>query len=251
MSLISMVKKFFTTRSEVVSNKEFAFSPLQCVGLLLMYLVGMSLLEILGYAITEQYLGLQGGIHPNVALAMYVLGFLIMVAIVRKPLYKSWLYFTSNMRENLATVFKTWGLMLLGTILIGIIFSWLMPEGSQAGNQTAIESNFWKAPYFMGFNIVVFAPVIEEIIFRGILYQPFRSTKRFWPAVIISCFIFAGLHVITPLLETGDLKELLFLLQYAFLAFFMIVAYEKTGSIWGAIMIHFLNNALSMLQLFL
>lgn len=239
------------TRSETVSNQTFAFKPLQSILLLFIYFIGMPQLASLGQWLTKTYLGFEGGIHPNIALGLYCVALIVIMLIVWKPLFGSLKYFVSDLGNNLINVFKVWGLMMLGTLVIATLFSIIMPQGSQAGNQTVIESTFWNAPYFMTFNIVIFAPIVEEIIFRGVLYQSFRTKNTYWIAVIISCAIFALLHVIQPLLSTGDLKELLFFLQYAFMSYFMIIAYEKTGSIWGAILIHLLNNSLSLIQFFL
>lgn len=246
-----MVKKSFTTRNEIVSNQTFAFTPIQSISLLLLYFVGMNRVSLLGQWLTQIIFGYEGAIHPTIALAVYIVCTVLFMLIVGKQLWGSFKHFSAHFIDNLSKVLQTWGMMLGGSILVGLVLSVLLPQGSQAGNQTVIESAFWKAPLFMAFNIVVFAPIVEELIFRGVLYQSFRTKKTYWPAVVISCFIFALLHVIQPLIATGDLKELIYLFQYAFLAFFMIIAYEKTGSIWGAILVHFLNNALSLIQFFL
>ncbi|MDP9093489.1 MAG: CPBP family glutamic-type intramembrane protease [Actinomycetota bacterium] len=42
--------------------------------------------------------------------------------------------------------------------------------------------------------VVVLAPVIEEIIFRGLLLRTFMRRLSFWPAALASTFIFAAFH---------------------------------------------------------
>jgi membrane protease YdiL (CAAX protease family) len=42
--------------------------------------------------------------------------------------------------------------------------------------------------------VVVLAPVLEEIIFRGLLLRTFMRRLSFWPAALASTFIFAAFH---------------------------------------------------------
>jgi uncharacterized protein len=42
--------------------------------------------------------------------------------------------------------------------------------------------------------VVILAPVIEEIIFRGLLLRAFMTRLGFWPAALLSTTIFAGFH---------------------------------------------------------
>ena len=38
------------------------------------------------------------------------------------------------------------------------------------------------------------APVVEEFVFRGMLFRGLRRRMRFWPAAILSAALFTGLH---------------------------------------------------------
>ena len=42
---------------------------------------------------------------------------------------------------------------------------------------------------------VVCAPLIEELVFRGLLLRTFMQLMPFWPSAILSTALFAGLHV--------------------------------------------------------
>lgn len=42
--------------------------------------------------------------------------------------------------------------------------------------------------------VVILAPVIEEIIFRGLLLRTFMRRLSFWPAALASTFVFAAFH---------------------------------------------------------
>ncbi len=86
---------------------------------------------------------------------------------------------------------------------------------------------------------VVAAPLCEEVVFRGYLYP---AAKRFagpWAAGIGSALVFAAAH--------GSIAALLPLFVFGCLLIFI---YEKTGSLWAPIAVHFcFNGATVVIQL--
>lgn len=53
---------------------------------------------------------------------------------------------------------------------------------------------------------IVMAPVLEEVVFRGVLFQALRRRAGLWPAVVFSSLLFAAIHVeITQPLFSGGL----------------------------------------------
>ncbi len=93
--------------------------------------------------------------------------------------------------------------------------------------------------FLMAFAAVIAAPVCEEIIFRGYLYPVMKRFAGVWPAAICSAFIFAAAH--------GSLTALLPLFLFGALLVFL---YEKTGSIWAPMAVHFcFNGATVFVQL--
>ena len=82
---------------------------------------------------------------------------------------------------------------------------------------------------------LVIAPVAEELIFRGYLFGVLcRYTGRWW-ALLISALIFAAIHAHIPSLAG------LFAL-----AITLTLVYEGTGSLWAAILMHSLFNAITV-----
>ncbi len=87
------------------------------------------------------------------------------------------------------------------------------------------------------FMLVIAAPVIEEIIFRGVI---FRMLERYGmlTAVLVSAFIFALAHM--------DITS--FIAIFALGVMFALVKYF-TGSLWTTIIMHMANNLISVLEL--
>lgn len=79
---------------------------------------------------------------------------------------------------------------------------------------------------------VLIAPICEEIFFRGFLFGGLLERMRFWPATLISAFLFALAH--------GDIGSFAVLFVFG-----LVLAYVRwrVGSIWPGMIIHAANNA--------
>ena len=74
---------------------------------------------------------------------------------------------------------------------------------------------------------VIQAPLVEEILFRGILFPAMRFTIPRWLAYLIPALLFAGVHL-----------SLLNLVPLFVLALFFAWQYEKTGNLLCPILTH-------------
>jgi membrane protease YdiL (CAAX protease family) len=86
---------------------------------------------------------------------------------------------------------------------------------------------------------VVVAPLVEEILFRGLLQTMIRSyLQRPWLSVALASVLFAVVHV-----ENPEHWPALFVLALG-----LGYAYEKSGSLWQPIFMHALFNGLTILS---
>jgi membrane protease YdiL (CAAX protease family) len=85
--------------------------------------------------------------------------------------------------------------------------------------------------------IVLLAPVSEELFFRGFLFAGLRSKWTFWPAAILSGLIFGLVHAPTGVTAAIPLAALGFALCWL---------YEQTGSVWPCMIAHGINNGLAV-----
>lgn len=78
----------------------------------------------------------------------------------------------------------------------------------------------------------IFAPLFEEIIFRGFLFSALRNRMAPWIAALLSSLLFASLHNYSYI----GLVDIL--------AFGMIMCwiYQKTGTLWPGILFHAIMN---------
>ena len=143
--------------------------------------------------------------------------------------------------------FKYLGLMYAANILFSILTVIFIGDVNRT-NQTAITVSYLERPLFTFFVSAIYAPIVEEIVFRGAVFKSCRCRLSFLSSALISGLLFGLIHVFSALLS-GEIIELWFLILYAAMGIVLCHAYEKSNSIFGSIFVHFLNNALATLLL--
>ena len=93
--------------------------------------------------------------------------------------------------------------------------------------------------------VVLLAPFVEEVLFRGLVFGCLKEKSRIF-AYILSCALFAFLHVWTAAVSNWDLGYLILMLQYLVPGLVFAWAYEHSGTLWTSILLHMLVNALSL-----
>ncbi|TPR14166.1 CPBP family intramembrane glutamic endopeptidase [Apilactobacillus timberlakei] len=109
-------------------------------------------------------------------------------------------------------------------------------SGNQQGLQDMLSSNKLTV-VLMIFGIVIFSPILEELVFRGYLMDALFSPKFKWLPIIISGLLFGLAH------NTG--LNIFFFLIYAQIGFFLAYVYQKTNNLKVSIALHVLNNLIS------
>jgi membrane protease YdiL (CAAX protease family) len=88
--------------------------------------------------------------------------------------------------------------------------------------------------------VAVFAPIAEEIFFRGYVFSAYRNQKGLWQAFLFSSVIFAVVHLNLPAVVP------LFVVGIA-----LAGVYYITGSLVSCMVAHGVNNAVGILLLYL
>lgn len=92
---------------------------------------------------------------------------------------------------------------------------------------------------------VLMAPLVEECLFRGVVFGTIRPRSRFW-AYAVSIALFSLYHVWQYVVMYGDPKLLLSALAYVPVSAALTFCYEQTRSIWPPVFFHMCINALSL-----
>ena len=112
-------------------------------------------------------------------------------------------------------------------------------------NDTAISAQMDSAPYMTLLIVVLLAPFVEEVLFRGLVFGNLKGKSR--PvAYVVSCALFALLHVWQFAVVERDVTYFLLMIQYLVPGVVLAWAYEHSGTLWTSIALHALANALSV-----
>lgn len=161
----------------------------------------------------------------------------------RKTLIKDGKDFIKNFSENINTAFKYWFTGLI-VMMISNLFINLFTN-SIANNEESVRTLLSSMPFYMAFDIMLYAPFTEELIFRKGFRDIFQSK---WLYIIASGFTFGALHVVS---SVEALTDLLYLIPYCALGFAFSSLYYKTNNIFSSISMHFIHNTLTLILLLL
>ncbi len=218
------------------------YRPLDLLGLGFIFLVFYSLVVSSVQSADEGEVVLNpGGLMASIAFQFIIAGIVTAFVISRvRPiewLGLRWPGWRWILLIAPATVLAMW--MFFGGLQASGFMQWIESFGVEAVQDTVKVLQESTDPLVLGlmaFAAVIAAPFCEEIVFRGYLYS---ASKRFagpWAAGICSALIFGAAH--------GSIAALLPLFVFGCALAFI---YEKTGSLWAPIGVHFCFNGATVL----
>ena len=122
-------------------------------------------------------------------------------------------------------------------LFVAMVYSpFVQPEQQDITEELGVDQTTLAA-ILGGILIIVFAPVSEEMFFRGFVYGALRTRMGLWPAAAISAVVFGLPHV-----TSADLSIVPPLVIFGLLLAWL---YEYTGSLGPPIALHMINNAIA------
>ncbi|MBX3331688.1 MAG: CPBP family intramembrane metalloprotease [Nitrospira sp.] len=142
-------------------------------------------------------------------------------------------------RENFGRLICT----ILAVVAAGLWGEWVMGRAVEFLNlnnhwtEWFDQDLVWGAPPVVAVSVleyVIFAPIFEELAFRGLLFAMLRRRLEFLPAALISTSLFALAHG----------YSLIGFLSVFWSGFLWAWIYERTGSLIPGMVAHAMNNLL-------
>lgn len=127
---------------------------------------------------------------------------------------------------------------VLGMFSLAFVYDWILflllrDYGAESlGQGTSWAEDGWWGLTFSITSGVILAPVVEEIVFRGMLFNALSRGRRFWWAMGISTILFVFIHYY-------DVYGSLSVASFGVAA---CALYRGTGSLWTAVLYHALVN---------
>lgn len=121
------------------------------------------------------------------------------------------------------------GLYVLAMIIIGLV-------STQETDLDRILRSSRVAALILAFIAVATAPLMEEMIYRGLLYSALQKISGQWAAVVIVSIMFAGLHVLQYWPNAGVIGSI------TLLSIVLTVVRARTGRLLPCFVIHLVFN---------
>lgn len=206
--------------------------------------------------------------YPTILCICNLVTYIITAGLLIPLLFKEIKYDASNFSKEKKFYLKWWGLgvvlmlvLIYASNIITAVFTYGLESDGISENQKAIDRIMNSGTtnlMLMGIVTVFLAPVVEELIFRKSLFGVFKKNTIL--TVIISTFIFAGIHVIPECISiiidmikhnsnVVDLYlEFICIFGYLGQAFAMSYVYYKSKrNVIPCILIHMTNNLIAFI----
>lgn len=177
-------------------------------------------------------------------IVFYVVILSLMIGVFYKQLIHDFKIFKSYFKEYFVLILKTWGKALV-LIMITTIIIQIITHTTQANNQIALQNLFNSNPVFIAILAMFYAPIAEELMFRGVFRKFIKNEKIF---VIVSGVVFGLMHVID---DSKTLAEFSYVFVYSILGIYLAGIYAKTNNLCTNIFMHFMQNTLSVIGMIL
>lgn len=112
-------------------------------------------------------------------------------------------------------------------------------------NNTTISAQISDAPRTTMLIVILLAPFVEEVLFRGLVFGNLKSKSRIL-AYAVSCALFALMHVWQFAVVQRDVTYFLLMVQYLVPGLVLAWVYDRTGTLWTSIGLHAAANALAV-----
>ena len=138
------------------------------------------------------------------------------------------------------TIIVVFGVAIAQTAVIGYTLlvqqlgiDFLIP--SDLTPEWADEPGFFA---IMAISAVIVAPLVEEIFFRGFMYQAMRRTMAILPAALLTSLVFGIAHIDPAII-----------IPIALVGMILLGIYRWTGNLWSSIITHAGFNAVTVAAL--
>ena len=173
----------------------------------------------------------------------YGLNLLIVLLLFRRFLLENLRY--TNWKRTLVAVPVALVAYFVITLQVNSIILVLYPDFANQNNN-AVISILDSDPVFVVIMSVIMAPIIEESLFRGLIFGSiFRKSRVLAYLVTILCF--AAIHVVSYLGVLTPVEIALSILQYVPASLVLCAAYQLTDSLITPILLHACINLIACL----
>ena len=169
-------------------------------------------------------------------IAFYLIIITLSILFWKKTIKRDFKALKENFGTYLKYMLKNFGLMCLCLLPANIIVM-VMTGNVSSANQQNLEA---LPSWFVVPLAIIYAPIVEETIFRGLIHKGIKNKYLF---IIISAISFGLLHTINA--EANLYNIIVGAIPYAVMGAFFARIYSKTENITISMASHFIMNVLA------
>lgn len=141
--------------------------------------------------------------------------------------------------------FKFWHIAAILVVFFLLAYALTAALGEQDNDLMRILRSSRTAVYIVAFLATFTAPIVEEVVYRGIIYSAFYKAFGVVTAVIVASTLFAGVHFLQ---YNGDFAALIMI---CLLSLVLTLIRFRTGNLLPCIVLHTVFNGIQSILLIL
>lgn len=175
----------------------------------------------------------------------YAVGLIFCLIAMRKYLRRAFDILLDNFGKNLIMLIGGYCVYIMLSYIASLLVLFLFNDGiSNPNNEVLVEMSGKNSGVTVALAVFI-APIVEEILFRGVLFGSIRRKNRSL-AYSLSISVFAVYHVWQYALVSSDATMLIYALQYIPAGYALAWSYEKTNCIWVSTFLHMIINVVAV-----
>lgn len=181
-------------------------------------------------------------IQKNIFLFIIDMIYLIFIILIyKKYLRKEFITFKKNWKNLLIKYFPVY---VMGIFLMAIsnIILTKFTGINLSNNEETIRNLIKVFPIYITFSSVIYAPFVEELIFRKTIRNIIKDDTLF---ILLSGFIFGIIHVINS--DVNNINEILMGIPYIIMGIDFAYIFYKSKNIYTTITLHLSHNLILMI----
>ncbi len=179
-------------------------------------------------------------------LVYYIIGFMFLGIALMSFLRESFSDFCDNFFSCVSRILIGIMLYYAASYVVNFVLGFFVTDLVNPNTGSVIDDVKDNAKPMLAVAVLL-APIVEEVLFRGIVFGSIVSKSRVL-AYIVSTAAFSVYHLWQYALVGYEVKLLLlYLIQYLPGSILLAKCYEDSGSIWSSIFMHMTVNYLALL----
>lgn len=190
---------------------------------------------VMGLYLDEVLQGLMEAVMPITILSgLLTIGIVWLIFVCRKK------KITKELSLRKISVGTAVSVIVMGfgfNLLTGVLFS-VLPESWIASYEEAANATFVGEFWIVALTTGIMAPLVEEFVFRGLIYTRLRKGMPMVAAAVITAVWFGVMH-----------GHPLWIAYAAVLGLVMVWIFERTGSLFASMLFHFGYNSVAVIEM--